>query len=459
MAEIATDQRPRDAEGMIRSELVRAIEDALTVGARGHVRELAGDLHEADLADLVELLPADSRFGLVQALGETFKPGMLSELDEQVRDQLVEALPNTQIAEALKELESDDAVYVLEHMDEADKAEILAQIPQGERSAVERALEYPEDSAGRLMQADFIAVPAFWSVGQAIDFMRESEDLPYTFSEIYVISPAFHLLGIVPLDRLLRTKRPVPMADIMVKDLHEIHATDDQEDVAREFQRYDLISAPVVDSDQRIVGVITVDDVVEVIQDEAEEDIKLLAGLGDESLADSVLATTRNRFSWLLINLVTAILASIVIKLFDASIEQMVALAVLMPIVASMGGNAGTQTMTVAVRALAMRELGPVNARRVIMREASVGLLNGLVFAVLMSAVTIAWFGVGSLGLVIAAAMIFNLLAAALAGILIPLSLERMGYDPAVASVVFVTTVTDVIGFFAFLGLATLWLL
>lgn len=459
MVEIATDQGARDAEGMIRSDLVRSIKDALTVGARDHVRALAGDLHEADLADLVELLPADSRVGLVRALGDTFKPGTLSELDEQVRDQLVEALPNAQIAEALKELESDDAAYVLEHMGEEDRAEILAQIPQSDRVAVERALDYPGDTAGRLMQADLISVPAFWSVGQAIDFMRENENLPDTFSEIFVTTPAFHLLGTVPLDRLLRTRRPVPMADIMVKDPHTILATEDQEDVARAFQRYDLMSAPVVDADQRIVGVITVDDVVEVIQDEAEEDIKLLAGLGDESLADSVLATTRNRFTWLLINLVTAVLASIVIKLFDASIEQMVALAVLMPIVASMGGNAGTQTMTIAVRALAMRELGPVNARRVILREASVGLLNGLLFAAIMSAVAIAWFGIGSLGLVIAAAMIFNLLAAALAGILIPLGLDRLGYDPAVASVVFVTTVTDVVGFFAFLGLATLWLL
>ena len=324
--------------------------------------------------------------------------------------------------------------------------------------ALKRGFEYPEDSAGRLMQSDFIAVPPFWSVGQTIDFMRETEDLPDTFSQIYVVDPSFHLHGIVKLDRLLRAKRPTLIESIQDDELMPVLDEQDQEDVARLFTRYDLISAPVVDANNRMVGVITADDVVEVIASEAEEDIKLLGGVGDESLADSVVSATQSRFVWLLVNLVTAILASAVIKLFDATIEQMVALAVLMPIVASMGGNAGTQTMTVAVRALATKELGPVNVTRVIYREVAVGLLNGLIFAFIMAMVVLVWLGIAPLSLVIAAAMVFNLVAAAAAGILIPLMLDRLGYDPAVASGVFVTTVTDVVGFFAFLGLAALWL-
>jgi magnesium transporter len=289
--------------------------------------------------------------------------------------------------------------------------------------------------------------------------MRETEDLPHVFSEIYVVDPTFRVLGAVELSRLLRSKRAVKISDIMSEHGQTVLATEDQEEVARQFERYDLYSAPVVDENQRLVGVITVDDIVEVITQEADEDIRLLGGVGDESVFDNVLQTTKSRFLWLLVNLCTAILASFVIKMFDASIEQLVALAVLMPIVASMGGNAGTQTMTVAVRALATRELSSVNAMRIVLRETSVGLINGTLFAVILGGITILWFGSGPLGLVIAAAMVFNHFAAALAGILIPLALDRFGQDPAIASSVFVTTVTDVIGFFAFLGLATIWLL
>jgi magnesium transporter len=289
--------------------------------------------------------------------------------------------------------------------------------------------------------------------------MREAEDLPETFSDIIVVDPTFRVLGSVDLSRLLRSKRQVGIESIMDTERVVVLATADQEEMARQFERYDLKSAPVVDENKRLVGVVTVDDVVEVIEEETEEDLRLLAGVGNESLADSVLTTVRSRFWWLFINLGTAILASSVIKLFDASIEQMVALAVLMPIVASMGGNAGTQTMTVAVRALATRELGPVNRARVILREASVGLLNGFVFALILAVVVLFWFGIGRLGFVIGGAMICNLLAAALAGILIPLTLHRFGKDPAVASGVFVTAITDVVGFFSFLGLATIILL
>ncbi len=308
------------------------------------------------------------------------------------------------------------------------------------------------------MQTDLIAVPPFWSVGQTIDYMRVAKDLPDRFYEIFVVDPAYHLIGSVALNRLLRSKRPTTIESITREDIRPIPVESDQEEVARQFERYNLTSAPVVDEDKRLVGVITADDVVEVVQEEASEDILRMGGVGDESVSDTVWETTRLRFTWLLANLFTAILASYVISLFEATIEQMVALAVLMPIVASMGGNAGTQTMTVAVRALATQDLGPVNAVRIILRESAVGLLNGCVFAVIMAAIAYFWFGSDTLGLVIGVAMVVNLFAAALAGILIPLGLEELDLDPAIASGVFVTTVTDVVGFFAFLGLAALWL-
>ncbi len=441
------------------AELVEALKLAITEGRTDEVRALCRDQKAPDLADLIELLAPDDRIGLIQALGATFDPEVLSELEESVRDQISEALPNAVLAKAVAELDTDDAAYVIENLEEADKQDVLSQIPSSDRAALERNLEYPEETAGRLMQTDFVAVPPFWTVGQVIDHMREAADLPETFSDIIVVDPTFRVLGSVDLSRILRAKRHVGVEAIMDRERHVVLATADQEEMARQFERYDLKSAAVVDENKRLVGVVTVDDVVEVIGEETEEDLRLLAGVGDESLADSVLPTVKSRFLWLFINLGTAVLASSVIKLFDASIEQMVALAVLMPIVASMGGNAGTQTMTVAVRALATHDLGPANSRRVILRETSVGLINGALFAVIMALVVIFWFGTGKLGLVIGAAMICNLFAAALAGIMIPLTLHRFGYDPAVASGVFVTTVTDVVGFFAFLGLATLLLL
>jgi len=440
------------------SELAPAIAEALAVGEAGRVRSLVVGMQAPDLADLIELLQPPERVGLVESLGSAFDPEALSELEESVRDQLLRDLPHATVAKAVAELETDDAAYVLESLDEEARQAILAQIPTVDRAALQRNLEYPEETAGRLMQTDFVAVPPFWTIGQVIDHMREAEDLPDTFSDIYVVDPTYHVVGSVDLSRLLRTKREVPVESIMDAGRQVVLATADQEEVARQFERYDLKSAPVVDANRRLVGVVTVDDVVEVIQEEAEEDLRRLGGVGDESVMDTVIDTVRNRFAWLLINLATALLASSVIKLFDATIGQMVALAVLMPVVASMGGNAATQTMTVTVRALATRDLGPANTLRVIAREASVGLVNGVAFAAIVGLVVLFWFGVGTLGLVIATAMICNFLAAALAGIMIPLTLARFGYDPAVASGVFVTMVTDVVGFFAFLGLASLWL-
>jgi magnesium transporter len=458
MQDAAGEVELRDEDGAIRSDFLHAVTAAIDEDNAAKVRELTLPLHEADLADLIQLLRPEPRGALIAMLGDDFKAAALPELDEAVRDQVLEAMPAEQVAEALQQLDSDDAVYLLEDLDEEEQSDILAKLPYFERIALQRSLEYPEDSAGRIMQTDLIAVPPFWSVGQTIDHMREADDLPDRFYEVFVVDPAYHLIGSVALNRLLRSKRPTTIESITESDIRPIPVDDDQEEVARQFERYNLTSAPVIDKDNRLVGVITADDVVEIVQEEASEDILRMGGVAGESVSDSVWQTTRLRFTWLLANLATAILASYVISLFEATIEQMVALAVLMPIVASMGGNAGTQTMTVAVRALAMQDLGPVNALRVILRESAVGLLNGLLFAVIMAAIAYFWFGSGQLGLVIGVAMVVNLVAAALAGILIPLGLDQLDLDPAIASGVFVTTVTDVVGFFAFLGLAALWL-
>lgn len=458
MAETRDDIQVRDEEGALLGEFVRAVRAALEEGDRKQLRVLVGNLHDADLADLIELLRAEERGRLIDTLGRAFNATVLSELDEPVRDQVLEAMPTAQVARIVRALESDDAVYLLKDLEESDLSEILARLPREDRVGLRRSLDYPEDSAGRLMRTEVVAVPPFWSVGQTIDYMREDDDLPNSFSEIFVVDADHHLVGSVALSTLLRTKRAVAIDEITDKAVHTVPAEQDQEEVAREFERYDLFSAPVVDEDHRLVGVITVDDVVDVIQEEAEEDIHRLGGVGDESMTDTVWRTTRGRFAWLLVNVGTAGLAAFVISLFDATIEEMVALAILMPIVASLGGNAGIQTMTVAVRALATRDLGRVNAMRVILREAGVGLINGLIFATLVGGLAFLVFDNTGLGLVIAAAMIINFLVAALAGILIPLTLGALGADPAVASTVFLTTVTDVVGFFAFLGLAALWL-
>ena len=448
----------RDADGALEPRFIDSVADAITAVDAQTLRALVDDLHESDLGDVLQALPAENRGTLIGILGEDFDWMALTEVDEAVRNAILDAIPNVQISEAVRELEPDDAVEILEDLDDADRDEILAAIPLADRIALERSLDYPDDSAGRRMTTKFIAVPPFWTVGQTIDFMREDERLPEEFTELYVVDPRFAFLGTVPLDRLLRTKRPVPIGDIMGEIGHSVDAHDDQEDVARLFERYNLLAVGVVDETDRLVGVITIDDIVDVIEKEADEDIKRLAGVGDEEISDSFLSTVRSRFVWLLVNLCTAVLASVIIALFDATIEEMVALAVLMPIVASMGGNAGTQTMTVTVRALATREIETTQTLRLISREGLVGLANGLAFALIIGVVATLWFGNSQLGLVIAAAMVINMISAGLAGILIPLSLEKTGADPAIASSVFVTTVTDVVGFFAFLGLAAWWL-
>ena len=446
-----------DEGGFVDGAFLERIEAAIEGENPAYLREEVGRLHESELGDLLEALDNDARQSLVRLMGDEFDYTALTEVDEAIRLSIVDAMPNAQVAEALRELDSDDAVYILEDLDEEDRKEILDRLPFRERIRLRRSLEYPEESAGRRMQTEFVAVPPFWTVGQTIDYMRDEEELPESFAQIFVIDPSFKLQGAVDLDRILRAKRPEKIEDIMHETRHAIPAEMDQEEAAQIIEQYDLLSAAVVDENERLVGILTIDDVIDILQQEADEDIKRLGGVGDEEISDTVLTAARSRFSWLLINLATAILASCVIGLFDATIEQMVALAILMPIVASMGGNAGTQTMTVAVRALAARDIDLYNAGRIIRRETLVGLLNGVLFALIIGLVAAVWFESTGLGGVIAVAMVVNMMAAALAGILIPLVLDRFGADPAIASGTFVTTVTDVVGFFAFLGLAAFW--
>ena len=451
--------KTHDDWGVIDAAFLARITAALDGGGPEDIHALTADLHAADLADVIEALDQPDRVRLVAALGRGLDAEALVELDEGVRDELMEALPNAVIASALEKLDTDDALYLIEDLEQADQREILSQVPQEERAALSRALDYPDYTAGRLMKTEFVAVPRSWSVGQALDYIRGEKDLPDQFIEVYVVDEGFHLVGTVPASRLLRQPPATRIEAIMEDEQTVFRATDDQTDVAFRFDKYNLVSAAVTDESGRLVGMLLADDIVDVIQEEASEQVLHLGGVGaEEALSNTVVETARSRFGWLFINLLTAVLASWVISLFDATIEQMVALAVLMPIVASMGGNAGTQTMTVAVRALATRDLGPVNAMRFTLRECAVGLINGLLFAVIMGVFAWLWFGSDQLGLIIAAALIINLMAAALAGILVPLTLDRFDIDPAVASGTFVTTVTDVVGFFAFLGLAALWL-
>ncbi|WP_026479821.1 magnesium transporter [Ahrensia sp. 13_GOM-1096m] len=445
-------------DGVIRADVIEQISNAIEASDVEQLQRTVENLHESELGDLIEALEPNERQEFVALLGDQFDFSSLTEVDEAIRMDIVTVLPNEQIALAVREMDTDDAVYILEDMEEEDQADILAKIPFTERIRLRRSLDYPEESAGRRMQSEFVAVPPYWTVGQTIDYLRDTDDLPDSFSQLYVIDPTFRLVGAVDLDSVLRAGRDVRVEDIQRETRHAIPAEMDQEEAAQIFEQYDLLSAAVVDENDRLVGVLTIDDVVDVIQQEAEEDFKRLAGVGDEELSDNVISTTRSRFVWLLVNLATAIIASYIIGMFDATIEQMVALAVLMPIVASMGGNAGTQTMTVAVRALATKDIDIYNSGRIIRRELTVGLINGMLFAILIGLMASAWFGNVPLGLVIAAAMIINMICAALAGILIPLMLAKMDIDPASASSVFVTTVTDVIGFFAFLGLAAVFL-
>ena len=454
----ATPPETPEKQGAVTAALVEAVSETIRVGDAERLRTLVGGLHEADQGELLETLETELRPGLIELLGADFHFAALTEVDEAVRLEVLETLPTEVVVEGLRELESDDAVYILEDLPADEQQLILELLPLPERAALTRSLDFPEESAGRRMQTDFVAVPPFWTVGRTIDYLREMKDAPETFYEVYVIDPAFKLLGTVPLDKLLRSPREARLEAILNKDIREVKGTEDQEEAGRLFQRYNLVSAPVTDDAGRLVGVLTIDDIVDVINEEADEDIKALGGvLGDEELSDTVGETARSRFPWLLVNLGTAFLAAGVIGVFEGTIRQMVALAILMPIVASMGGNAGTQAMTVTVRAIAMRDLGTRHIRRMVTREVLVGLANGLSLALLLGAGASLWFQDPELGVVIAVALVINMVVAGLFGSVVPLTVNRLKLDPAVASGVFVTTLTDVVGFSAFLGLAAWW--
>ncbi len=447
----------RDADDHLNPLWLERLRAHLDAREEHDLAEMMEPLHASDAGDVLEALDQDERVRLVQMLGDRFDYLALTEVDDVVRADLIEELPAADVARGVAALDNDDAVYILEDIDAVDREQILAQLPAFERLSLKRSLDFPEESAGRRMQTEFIAIPPFWTVGQVIDYLRAEKDLPDEFYQLYVVDPGYRVLGTIPLDRFLRSQRQVRIEDLMNRDLHTVQATEDQEEAARDFERYDLVEVGVVDENSRLVGVLTVDDMVDVIHDEATEDIKRMGGVGDEEISDNVMRAVRSRAPWLVVNLFTALLASWVISLFDATIEQMVALAALMPIVASMGGNAGTQAMTVTVRALATRDLERGRVRRLIVREMAGGLINGAIFAVLIGVVTALRYGNIDLGLVIGVAMVFNMIAAGSSGVLIPLALNRFRIDPAIASSVFVTTITDVFGFFAFLGLAGWW--
>ncbi|MXQ06504.1 magnesium transporter [Alphaproteobacteria bacterium GH1-50] len=458
----ALEEKPEDEtedDYALRDRVVNAAVEAARAGERAQLEEVFEPLHPADIADLLEQVEIDDRNAILKLAGDYIDGEILSEIDEDIRDSVIEALEPEVLAGAVRELESDDVVDLIEGLDTEQQGAIIEVLDVVDRIAVEQALSYPEYSAGRLMQREVVIAPEHWNVGDAIDHMRAQDDLPEQFYHIILVDPRHRPTSYVTLGRLMSSRREVKLSDITEESFRTFDVTEDEGDVAYAFNQYHLISAPVVDEEGRLVGIITIDDAMAILDEEHEEDVLRLGGVGDESLSNSTLEIVKRRFPWLAVNLATAILASLVISIFEDVLAAVVALAVLMPIVASMGGNAGTQSMTVAVRSIATRDLTAANAFRVIRREAGAGLLNGFIFAVVMGIVGLVWFGQPMIGVVIAVAMVINLLAAGLAGVLIPIVLDRFKIDPALASGTFVTTVTDVVGFFAFLGLASMVLL
>jgi magnesium transporter len=443
-----------DDENRLRGRFVDAVNDALENGDEARVYELVEPLHPADIADLLELLSHERRLALVSAITDLMTPEVISELNDYVRDDLMEALPPGAVADIAEQLDTDDAVQLIEDLEPEDQQAILAELDPEDRAAIESALAYPEESAGRLMQRELVAVPEHMTVGNLIDYLRERDELTTEFWEVFVVDPTHKPVGTCALSWILRTPREVALSDVMKRDQTLIPVTMDQEEVALRFQKYALISAAVVDENGRLVGQITVDDIVHIISEEAGEDILRLSGAGEGDINQPILLTVRARLAWLVINLGTAVLAASVVGMFQDAIARFALLAVLMPIVSGMGGNAGTQTLAVVVRALATNQLTSSNTMRMIGREFRIALANGVSLAILIGTATALLFHNPLLGMVIAAAMVINNLTAGLAGILVPITLEKFRIDPAVSSAVFVTTATDVMGFFSFLGLA-----
>lgn len=455
-------EAPADQDSFfgLTDDAIHEIEEALASGYEDVVVHAISEMGPADAAELLAKVTDENRTRLLREHVAAFDAEVFIEMDEGLRREALGKMAAPQIAAVISELESDDAITIIQSLDPAFQHDIIHHLSAKLKVALREGLSFPEDSAGRLMQREFVAIPQFWTVGKTIDYLRAAADeLPDYFFDLFVISPTYRVVGEIPLSRLIRSKRSVKLEQLTLDGTHPIPATMDQEEVAQLFRREDLTSAPVVDEEERLIGVITIDDVVDVIDEEAQEDILKLGGIEQGDLYRAILSTTSSRFRWLFVNLLTAILASVVISFFEATIQEIVALAVLMPIVASMGGNAGTQALTVAVRALATRQLSEHNATRVIWKETMVGTLNGAAFAVITGIVAGLWFQDAVLGVVIAAAMIVNLICAGLFGAGIPIFLHRIGSDPAISSTVFLTTVTDVVGFFAFLGLAALFLI
>jgi magnesium transporter len=423
------------------------------------INQTLKDLHESDVANLIENLSNESRTKLIEIEGFNINPEIFIELNESIQSEVLQILSIGSIINIIKRLESDDSIKILENLDKQKKITILEKLPPKDKFLLEEGLSYPEDSAARIMQREFTAVPSNWSVGQTIDYLRENKDLPKEFLEIFIVDNEFKPVGTVPSSRILRTSRESKMSSIKIEMPVLISVNMDKEEVGLTFENYNLISAGVVNKDNKLVGVITADDVVTVVQEEAEEDTLRLAGVGDEEITDSVFVKTKRRFNWLLLNLFTALLATWVISNFGASIEQMVALAFLMPIVASMGGNAGMQTLAVTIRAIAKKELSTSNFNRVVGKEFIIGILNGIIFAIITGVIVQLWFKEVNLSLLIGVSMTLNMIVAGLFGILVPVSLKKMNIDPALASSVFVTTITDVIGFLSFLGLGSYYFL
>jgi magnesium transporter len=442
-----------DEDDRLKHQFVTAVLEAVERGDADAARTLVAPLHPADIADLLELTPAERRTSVAAALGDLIGAEVLSELNEYVRDAVVEAIPNEQIAELAAELDTDDAVAIIEDLDAEDQQEVLDAMEPEDRAAIESALSYPEESAGRLMQRDLVAVPEHWTVGKTIDYLRDTSDLTSDFWEVFVVDAAHRPIGTCQLSWVMRCPRDIAMTDVMKREQTLIPVDMDQEEVALRFQKYALISAAVVDEGGRLVGMITVDDIVHIIQEEAGEDILRLSGAGDGDINEPIFDSYKARVRWLLSNLVTALVAASIIHYFEGSIEQMAILAALGPIVAGVGGNAGTQTMAVAVRALATNQLTQSNTTRIIMREIRLALLNGVSVAVVIG-VGVGLFETPMLGFVIGFAMLANILIAGLAGVLVPVTMDRLDIDPAIASSIFMTMITDSMGYFAFLSLA-----